>query len=349
MNKNKQDQRSGDNSTNIQAGSITIQTGLTYNDVKEIAEDVFKNNFLIMTGQAKLTAEQRANDLIENFLNRLKQENPSGLETAKDPDMQIALFSAQKSYARYGHEELRNLLVDLLIKRTQTSDNDLKKIVLNEALEVAPKLTVKQLNSISIRFLIVYSKNDAVNSIESFNTYLNKYLLPFCSYIANEQSDYQHIEYAGCGTVGVLFNDIYAAFKNNYAGILSKGFDMSSLGQLQLTIEQQKQLIVKCLRDSTKYQINAINDMEIEAQGKNLGLNDNLIPKVKELQNSNLITADEFEHILVNVDVRFKDLLKIWRDTGLGRLQLTTVGIALAHANIKRMINEDLDLGIWIK
>lgn len=75
----------------------------------------------------------------------------------------------------------------------------------------------------------------------------------------------------------------------------------------------------------------------------------NQITQIKDLQNKHLLSKEEMEQQLAAIAPQFIQLIKTWDDTGLGRLQLTTVGIALAHANIKKTINIDLDLSIWIK
>lgn len=108
-------------------------------------------------------------------------------------------------------------------------------------------------------------------------------------------------------------------------------------------------LISPCLRNPAKLQISAINDEAIDFTGKEQGLNETEIKQLKDLQNENLLSKYEVKDILFNINYNFKKLIEIWDTSGLGRLQLTTVGIALAHANIKKTIGIDLDLGVWIK
>lgn len=263
--------------------------------------------------------------------------------------MQYALFTAQRDYARSGKKDLKMLLVDILVERAKVGSNELKKIVLNEALQVAPKLTTQQLNALSIRFLILYSINNSINSLETFNDYLKKQLSPFCKELAKENSDYQHIEYASCGTVTILQGHIYDAFKRNYSGILSNGFNEEAITPLLLSPQQRKKLITLCLRDNTKFQVSAINDESINSAAKECGLDENKIVQLKDLQNAHLLTKEALEKEMSNLDPKFSELFHTWNNSGLGNLQLTTVGIALAHANIKKTIGIDLDLGIWIK
>jgi hypothetical protein len=349
MNKNNQDQRSGDSSTNVQAGGNVTIMGITYSEVRQIADDLFKANFLMLQGEARNIAQQRAEELINEFLTALQTEKTVNIDIAKDPDMQHALFTAQRDYARSGNKDLAKLLVDILVERAKLGNDELKKIVLNEAIQVAPKLTKKQLNAISIRFLIASSRNPEINNLEKFNNYLTSQILPFCAELAKEHSDYQHIEYAGCGTVSIMHSDIYNFLKGNYPGILSKGFDEEIIKQQQLNPMQYNKLVTRCLRNPAKFEISAINDEAIDLTGKNCGLTENQIKQLKDLQNANLLSKEEVERLLENMNPKFKELLQTWNNSGLGRLQLTTVGIALAHANITKTLGIKLDLGVWIK
>ena len=42
-------------------------------------------------------------------------------------------------------------------------------------------------------------------------------------------------------------------------------------------------------------------------------------------------------------------LFKAWDDTPMKNLKLTSVGLAIGHANAVRLTNFDAPLGIWIK
>jgi hypothetical protein len=59
--------------------------------------------------------------------------------------MQYAVFTAQREFARSGDDQLGDILVDILVDRTKEPDRSLLQIVLNESLNVAPKLTADQL------------------------------------------------------------------------------------------------------------------------------------------------------------------------------------------------------------
>ncbi|MGR5910269.1 LPO_1073/Vpar_1526 family protein [Bacillus pacificus] len=68
----KKELHAGDNSTNIQAKNVTVQqNGLSYTAVKEVAMDVFKSNFYDLGKTVENTINERAEEIINEYLKRL--------------------------------------------------------------------------------------------------------------------------------------------------------------------------------------------------------------------------------------------------------------------------------------
>jgi len=101
IDKTTQKQGSGDNSTNLQGKEIVINQGISYSDAKEIALDVFKGNFLQLKEEAAIIAQNRAEEITEDFLNHLNDRNPEAIKEFEQPAMQDALFTAQKEYLKF--------------------------------------------------------------------------------------------------------------------------------------------------------------------------------------------------------------------------------------------------------
>ncbi|HEA30193.1 MAG TPA: hypothetical protein ENH91_09395 [Leeuwenhoekiella sp.] len=101
-----QKQEGAEKSTNLQAKQITVNQGISYNDAKEIAKDVFRNNFLELSQKAMVESQERANKLIDDFLEKLEKEKPESINSIESPSMQYALFTAQKEYAKTEDKEL---------------------------------------------------------------------------------------------------------------------------------------------------------------------------------------------------------------------------------------------------
>jgi hypothetical protein len=119
MKNSGQEQKVSESSIALQAGGdITVtSTGMSYQDVRNIALDVYRANFLKLAGNAAEVAACRAEEITEDFLLKLQNEFPSGLEKAQDPDFQYALLTVQREYAKSGDKELGDLLVDLLVDK----------------------------------------------------------------------------------------------------------------------------------------------------------------------------------------------------------------------------------------
>ncbi|MCW8452614.1 hypothetical protein [Legionella quinlivanii] len=73
--KNKQIQKAGKESTNLQAqGNITINNGIGYDDVKQICCDLFRENFLSLQHEAENTIKQRLDEFTSNLIVALKMK-----------------------------------------------------------------------------------------------------------------------------------------------------------------------------------------------------------------------------------------------------------------------------------
>jgi len=218
----KQTQKSGDNSTNLQAENISITQGISYSEAKEIASDVFKNNFIELSSVANEIVFKRVEEFVNEYLQNLKNKNEKLLNNVQDPGIQYSIFEAQKAYARTGDKDLFNLLVNVLLERTENSDRNLKQIVLEESLTILPKLTQDQLNVLTIIFLIKYSQNNNLLTLKALNNSLMEEFSPFCNNLSKDRSCYQHLEYVGCGSISVLSENMEKIFRRQYSMLFSK-------------------------------------------------------------------------------------------------------------------------------
>ena len=82
--------------------------------LRSVALDVFRANFLELQGVAADVASERAVAITESFLAQLQARAPEYVQSAADPDMQRAIFSAQREFACSGEQDLEEALVDLL-------------------------------------------------------------------------------------------------------------------------------------------------------------------------------------------------------------------------------------------
>jgi len=344
---NKKTQKSGDESINIQANSITVQTGLTYSDVKKIALDVFRNNFEELSVVAVDTARNRAEEITEKFLQELQKQNQKAFNNAQDPDFQYSLFTVQKEYARSGDEDLGDLLVDILVERTKVDQRGLLQIVLNESIAVAPKLTSSQFSALSIMFSLRYTRYLLMTSLDMLNRYLSYRLAPFIKDLPKSRASYQHLEFAGCGSISMGSVTIAKIFKK-YPGVFTKGFTKEQFDNELAQINGCEKLLIPSLRNNDLFQFNATDFEVLKQKMSQEGINEADFSKVESFWKKYLISDEELKKDLINRNENMATLIDAWENTFMNRMTLTSVGIAIAHAYTRSKTGDSDDLSIWI-
>jgi len=345
-----QSQEVGEGATAIQAGgnvSVT-KVGLSYSEVREVALDVFRANFYQLAGAAKEIARERAEEITEEFLKKLEKDNPTGLGKSEDPDFQYALFTVQKEYARNGDKDLGDLLVDLLVDRSKHAQRDILQIVLNESLATAPKLTDTQLAVLAVMFLFNYTQNFGVGNHAMFGEYLDKHLQPFTSKLTRSQSCYQHLVFTGCGSIGIASANLEAILGDVYQGQFLKGFDQTEIANRAISVGLDPRFFLPCLNDSSKWQVKANNKELLEKllDREAVALEDR--SKIVDLFNVGKMSEPEIKEKLIAIRPYMADVIETWSNSPMQTFTLTSVGMAIGHANIKRLIGEFASLSIWI-
>lgn len=328
------------------------QTGISYSDARDIALDVYKVNFLKLSENAAQVARGRAEEITDKFLAELKERNADAIESLESPGMQYALFRAQKEYARSGDKDLEALLVDILVDRASTQDRTIKQIVLDEALSVAPKLTAEQMDALTVNFLITSTLTSAIVSLESFTAHLESDIVPFIDGLATDTSCYEHLEYTGCGSITMVgkLKTIVKIYQERYRGIFVNGFDIIEWNtRFPDHPELLEWAVTNCLHDASKLQINAVTDDALTQQCQIHDVSDDDVNKLKQLFNSAPMSVTEVEDYMLRECPSLQRLFDVWENTRMSQLTLTTVGIAVAHANFRRRTGLHLDLDVWVK
>jgi len=345
-----QKQYAGDRSTLIQAGR-DIHVGLTVSEGRQIALDVFKANALELAGLAKDLFEARGTEFIERYLQELQRRRPDAIKSLAQPDMQYALFSAQREAAKSGDEDLYELLTDMLVDRAAEENRSLKRIVLDEALVVAPKLTVHETSLLSISFLLTKSSSHST-SLETLRTYIQETLIPFVEDLPDSSSSFLHLLYTGCGSTNdealiTLAGSLY--YENLH--LFCEGLTAEEI----LSISPDAigtRLVIPCLSDPALYQLASVpaNVQEIAALAEECGLPETEVEELVTYQYGRLSLSGGGQ-IGTGVAELFPELTEAitrWDHSGATRMELTSVGIAIALANIRRKTGRELDLADWL-
>ena len=331
----------------LQAGR-DLNVGLSYSEVKEIALDVYRANFYQLSGLARQEAAARAEEITEAFLDKLQSENQAGFNQANDPGFQHALYTAQKEHARSGDRDLSELLVDLLVDRTRYQSRDFIQIVLDESLNTAPKLTNSQLASLAAVFFLRFTRNNGLGTHESFGQDLDRYLAPLVASITKSIASFQHLEFSGCGAIAVTQISLEQMFAKKYQGLFVKGFDFSLIEEQGVKLGNDPRMFIPCLNDPSKLQVKALNQEGLESYLKQLEVSAEDVAAISNLFDLSVMSHDEVREKIVSIRSYMAKVFDFWQDSPARNFTLTSVGIAIGHANIKRYAGEFADLSIWI-
>lgn len=350
INKSSQKQNAGDNSTNLQGQQVIVNQGISYSDAKEIANDVFKANFIELKQEAALIAQNRAEEVTEKVISQLGARHPESLDEFQTPALQDALFTVQKQYAISGDQDLGDLLVDILVDRAAAPKRDMVQIVLDESLGIAPKLTLEQFDTLTLNFLLISHRRLDMKNYQGLLDHFRKRIIPFIEKLSDKNSDYTHLEYLGCGHVRAgNYGQLEANIRNTYKPFFSKGFSGEDLKENIGEEINLQGLVIRCFHDPEKLQIGVLDDDVLEQVADRNGVSSEVKQKLKQLFESSTKPANEVKEMLVEAIPEMERVFEVWKNSPFNQFELTSVGIAIAHANYRRKVGETMDLSIWIK
>jgi hypothetical protein len=201
-----------------------LSRALTYADTRTMALEVFSANYMRMSRQAAVIAVDRAESFTNLFLQQFEEGYAGRIDSARDPDMQRAIFTVQMEFARTGDPDLRDLLVDWLVDRAGETERSLMQIVLNEALSASAKLAPDQFDALSLIFLLRYTRQLDLQSPTTLYDYIDRLWAPFSDTARRGRPSFQHLQYTGCGSAGGSGSAIEESLAQRCPLLFCKGF-----------------------------------------------------------------------------------------------------------------------------
>lgn len=326
-----------------------VREGVSVEDVRAIALGVFHQNFLELRGVAEDVARGRAEKITNDFLVALEDRAPSGLNAASDPDMQRAIFDAQKEYACSGDEDLETVLVDLLVGRASETTRETRTIVLNEAIKAAPKLTPQQRRAIGVCFLCRYASWHGPPLVDAyFETFVRGNLLKLAADgLPTKDSAYQHIEYVGAGAVSIGSIGLATALGQSARPYFTHGFSRDQVAEPLTNLLENPAFLMPAIRDPDKFQLAVVLRRDLEHLVSSLA-DESLGPQVTSLFDLGGMDDKEVKDDVLQRVPETAPVFEAWDGTALKSLTLTSVGIAIGHGYWRRVTNGDAPLSIWI-
>lgn len=217
-------QKSGDDSTNLQAGrDIVVNTSnsIALYSIEEVAKQLMGSVFGELPDETKKQIETNQKSyfqaLSEN-LGKIIKQNDELKKVIDSPDFQYISKTASISASRSSSAELHKNLSSLIIQRINNDSEDLKRIVYDETISTINKLTRDQLKILTLCFLLKRTKMNGLTNITQFNQYLEQRIKPFIDF-KKTTAEFEHLVYTGCASISIASHDINGLLKGNYPEI----------------------------------------------------------------------------------------------------------------------------------
>jgi len=345
---NKQSQELGADAIGAQGGrDAIINVGLCVEEVRSVATMVIRDDFLRMLDTARDVAEARARKVLEEYLERIQREFPDALQYAKDPDAMYVLYAAQKAAARTDDADLHEVLVELLVDRSKQDQRSLTQLVLNEAIEVVPRITTSQINVLT---LAVIFQRLTFSGVATFNMFLQSmdiFLSPFLDDLPNSPASINHLVYAGCGAMTTHKTLLADAIVSQYPGVFSFGTSEADV-RIKGLSNHARGMLIPCEHNPAVVQVMAGTQKMFEeiCTQKNINAADqNLLqtaftgsPLPRPAVQEKCLTARPY----------FAKAFKAWDSSNLRTFVPSNIGLAIAHARLAQLGNIE-PLCYWIE
>jgi hypothetical protein len=153
----KQSQNAGDNSTQMQAGTInnyyTTVTGIDEARARMICQEEYAIARQNWTSEATAIADNRVHQLEDKLMPKMIAYDNT-LKIFADPDFQFTLRQAQISAASSERESDYEMLSELLLHRVEQGDNRERRLGIRKAIEVVNQITDEALIGLTMVYVI---------------------------------------------------------------------------------------------------------------------------------------------------------------------------------------------------
>lgn len=137
---NKQSQKGGDQSTNIQADKMVVHVGIDEKRAREVFQEMNLQLRQDYTQEALEIANARVAEFEKSLMPKMERVD-GALEAFADPSFQLLLVDAQKKAASTERPADYDLLSELLVHRFQKGDNRIARAGISLAVDIVDKVS----------------------------------------------------------------------------------------------------------------------------------------------------------------------------------------------------------------
>lgn len=354
----KQSQSAGNNSTQVQAGTInnfyTTVTGIDETRARMICQEEYAIARQNWTSEAAEIADSRVHQLEDKLMPKMIAYDKT-LKFFSDPDFQFTLRQAQISAASSERDSDYEILSELLLHRVEQSGNRERRLGIRKAIEVVNQITDEALLGLTMVYVVskfTPTSYDIQEGLSALNYIYGKIIdnqrLPY------NENWMEHLDLLSAirlGTKGINeFKKLDEYMPLRLSNYLISGIDNNSdkLIEIKKEFEQcgipQNCFVLYPLKQNYIY-LNLSNNIEDIRITKELGERITIRTLLNENQKSvfknalTIINKDESK----NKSLRGKlmelwdtypnlKMVKTWWDSLPCYFNITPVGVALANA-----------------
>lgn len=241
-----QKQISGENSIQVQNkdGNVTIQQGITYTEIEKIFLNLFEANFPKLLREVNNEALENIKDMLEILKEKI-DINKEKIDMLKvsSTNVQYHINNAMLNVGKKGKKIDISMLTDTLISLFENNQNEVFDLVLEEALNIIPKMTKKGVLYLSMIYFYYYSIFNFLNVEDEFKEFEKIFKVTF----EINEVEILYLETLGClsSEKGIILGarlqkQIEKGYKidyehNTYFKELNKKLEANRINQLFLT------------------------------------------------------------------------------------------------------------------
>lgn len=326
-----------------QSGDVTVQ-GWMPRDVITFFQALIGGSFpKLEESQSKMidNIENFAKTFVKIGLDKISEEDR---EKFSDPDLRMTLEDAVKIASRKNNPDIHKILSNLIVKRIQY-DDEIKQIVFNEAIATIGRLTANQLKIIALNFILTrvsWNEIQEWKDLEKFFEDPISKLIPF----KDTDAEFGHIEAVSCGRVMSIGSwHLVDSFKNSFSNLFLTEFSDDEINRLPIGKEHTEKIFKRTEKGFFKCRLP--NKYELEKYFENEIVDGNLVSPVRTLFVSHFIPPEEIIKKIQSLPVG-KKFFEQCNGKSMTKLQLTSVGVAIALTYLELISNVKLDPNIWI-
>lgn len=335
------------NNALVQAEIVKI--GYNSDEVTQIVTNTLNSVLPILESKAKDIYKQRTDEL-ENKVNELLLQLPQEdvISKLSDPEMQLALKEATLITGKKQDKDLRDLLSRIVFKKIQQQEPNketLKNLVYTEAIRTMDKVTPNQVKIITLCYLIKYTQNKRFQDWTGMKSYFENSIKPFLNFHSTT-AEYQHIEYAGCGTLSNFgTGGVLNIIKDTYAFLFVKPLSIEQITKTIGDLNLYPNIFIKI--NDTEVRVVGRNKQELEEYLKQQSIEETVVNKITNLYEQQL-SGINVEELVKNNAPYLQELVETWKSASIDGLTLTSVGIVIGALNYEQTTGNSINIDEWI-